>query len=179
HLDDREWLLRAVFAPPGPRTLAAACGLRSKVIAYGLGDDELRDFRDGRPSARALHLIGRLDLTLRYLDGLKALGLFQPDDMASGFRRLFREADRMRAAPDNRDGPDGYGLPIDMTPGWRERLAGLERYVPPPARPPKAKKGRAGQAKNLPGEAVTPPKPVREAGFPPGAEECRRTDVIH
>ncbi|MDR1612914.1 MAG: hypothetical protein LBT97_09040 [Planctomycetota bacterium] len=133
HLGDREWLLRAVFAQPGPRTLAAACGLRSKVIAYGLGDAELQAFRDGRPSAKALHLVVRLDLTLRYLDGLKALGLFQPDDPVNCFRRLFQEADRVRATPDS---PNGYDLPIDTTPDWRERLAGLERHVPaanPPA----------------------------------------------
>ncbi|MDR1521157.1 MAG: hypothetical protein LBU23_13595 [Planctomycetota bacterium] len=175
HLDDREWLLRAVFAQPGPRTQAAACGLRSKVVAYGLGGAELRAFRDGSPSARALHLIGRLDLTLRYLDGIGALGLFHPDDMVNSFRRLFQEADRVRAAPDSLD---GYDLPVGMLPNWRERLAELELTIPSPARPPKAKRERTGQAKDLPGEAAISPKPVRTAGFPPGAGTSRQPGVI-
>jgi hypothetical protein len=137
HLDDREWLLRAVFSNPWPHTEAGACGLRSKVVAYGLGDVELQAFRGGRPSARALHLLDRLALARRYLDGVRSLGLLQSDDPANCFRRLFQEADRMRIAP---DGPDGYDLPLAVPPDRRERLAGLRRQVPPPARLPKAKK---------------------------------------
>jgi hypothetical protein len=151
HLDDREWLLRAVFGQPWPHTQAAVCGLRSKVIAYGLGDAELQDFRDGRPSARAFRLLGRLDLTIRYLGGLRLLGLFQSDDPANCFRRIFQEADRMRAEPDGRD---DYDLPVAMTPAWRERLAGLARQIPPPIRPPTAKKTGADR----PGTRPTPPQ---------------------
>ncbi len=59
-----------------------------KITAYALGFDEYQQWRCGSPSDRVHMLHFATDSLVRYLDGLRLLGLDKPDDMEKSFACL-------------------------------------------------------------------------------------------